>query len=48
MKVKEVCLYTYNGVVVSTNPGWLQTAFDKLTRLINRVRLQKHVRKLWV
>ena len=31
-----------DGLVVSTNPFWLQVSFNTLTRLFDRVRLPKH------
>ena len=32
-------------MVASTNPGWLQTAFDTLTGIFDQVGLRKNVRK---
>ena len=32
-------------MVASTNPGWLQTAFDTLTGIFDRVGLNKNVQK---
>ena len=34
------------GVVASTDPGWLQTAFDTLTGLFDRVGLKMNVHKI--
>ena len=45
LKVKATFLYADNRMVASTNPGWLQTTFDTLTRLFDRVELKKNVRK---
>ena len=38
--------YVYNGMVASTNPGWLHTAFDTLTGLFNQVGLKTNVKKI--
>ena len=35
-KVKAECFYSDDGVVASTNLGWLQTAFNTLTGLFDR------------
>ena len=45
MRLKEVVLYADNGMVSSTNPGWLHTAVDTLTVLFDRVGLKTNVRK---
>ena len=37
--------YDDDGVVASTDPGWLQSAFDFLTGLFDRVGLRTNVRK---
>ena len=34
-------LYTDDGLVASADPDWLQGAFGTLTKMFNRVRLQK-------
>ena len=34
-----------NGMVASTNPVWLQTAFDTLMGLFDRVGLRTNIRK---
>ena len=47
MRLKEVVLYADNGMVSSTNPGWLHTAVDTLTVLFDRVGLKTNVRKKW-
>ena len=33
-------------MVASTNLGWLQTAFDKLTGIFDRVGLRTNIRKI--
>ena len=33
-------------MVASTNPGWIQTAFDTLMGLFDRLGLKKNVRKI--
>ena len=48
LKVKELFLYAYDGMVASTNPGWLQTAFYTLTGLFGQVGLKKKIRETWV
>ena len=45
LKVKEEFFNLYNRMVASTNPGCLQTAFDMLTVLFNRVGMKKNVKK---
>ena len=37
--------YAYDGVVASTDPVWLQSAFDLLMGLLDRVGLRTNVRK---
>ena len=36
-------LYAQDGLVASTDPEWLQGAFNALTRLFDRVGLRKNV-----
>ena len=43
--VEVAFLYTNDGVVESTDPGWLQLAFDTLTGMFDRVGLRTNVRK---
>ena len=45
LKLKTAFFYADNGMVASTNPGWLHTAFNMLTGIFYWVRLQKNVRK---
>ena len=45
LKVQAAFLYADNGMVDSTNPGWIQTAFDTLTGLFYWVGLNNNVRK---
>ena len=45
MKVQENIFYAYDGMVASTDPGWIQTAFDTLTGIFDWVGLKKNVRK---
>ena len=45
LKVKASLFYVDDCMVDSTNPGWIQTAFDELTGLFNRVGLQTNDRK---
>ena len=47
MKVKAALLYSDDGMVASTNLGWLQTAFDMLTGLFDLVDQKKTSRKMW-
>ena len=42
---QEAFFYADNRMVASANPGWLQTAFDTLTGIFNRVGLWIKVRK---
>ena len=46
LKVKELFLYADKRMVASTNLGWIQTAFDILTGLFDRVGLKTNVRKI--
>ena len=43
MTVKEEFFYVEDGVVASTDPGWIQLAFDMLTGLFDRVGLRTNV-----
>ena len=45
LKVKAAFLYADDRMVSSTDPVWLQTAFNTPTGIFNRVGLQKNVRK---
>ena len=45
LRVKAEFFYADDGMVASTNPGWLQTAFDTLTGLFDRVGLKTNVQK---
>ena len=45
MTVKAEIVYADNGVVASTDPGWLQSALDLLTGIFDRVELCTNVRK---
>ena len=45
MKVKEEFFYADGGMVASTDLGWIQTAFDMLTRFFNQVGLKTNVKK---
>ena len=45
LTVKAVFFYVDDRMVASTDPGWLQLAFDTLTGLFDRVGLQTNVRK---
>ena len=45
LKVQEEILYADGGMVAFTNLGWLQTEFEMLTGLFDRVGLKKNVRK---
>ena len=42
---KAAFFYEDGGLVASTYPGWLQSAFDKLMRLFDQVGLGKNIRK---
>ena len=49
LKVKELFFYVDNRMVASTNPGWIQIAFDTLNGIFNRVGLQKNAQKtVWM
>ena len=48
MKVQAEFFYIDNGMVASTNPGWLNTAFDMLTGLFDRLELNRLSTKQWV
>ena len=43
--VKAAFFYAEDGLVASTDPGWLHSAFDTLTGIFNRVRLRKNTSK---
>ena len=45
MKVLEATLYAYYVMVASTYPGCIQTAFDTLTGIFDRVGLKMNVQK---
>ena len=45
LKVKAAFFCADNGMVASTDPGWLQTAFSMLARLFGRVGMNKNVIK---
>ena len=45
LKVKAGFFYADNGLVASTDPGWLQSDFDTLTGIFGRVGLRKNMRK---
>ena len=45
LTVQAAFFNAYNGMVDSTNLVWLQTAFDTLTGIFDRVGLRKNVRK---
>ena len=45
MMVEATFFYAVDGMVASTYPGWLQSSFDILTELFDRVGLRKNVRK---
>ena len=47
MKAQEAILYSDNRMLASTNPGWIQTAFDTMTGLFDRVGLKTNIHKLW-
>ena len=48
MTVQAAFFYVDYEIVASTDPVWLQTAFDTLTGIFDRVGLLTNVRKLWV
>ena len=43
--MKAALFYANNGVVASTDPGWLQSEFDFMMELFDRVGLHTNVRK---
>ena len=45
LKVKAEFFYTDDKMVASTDPGWLQSAFDTLTGIFKRVGILTHVCK---
>ena len=45
LKVKDEILYAECGMVASTDPGWIQTVFDTLTGIFERVGLKINVQK---
>ena len=45
LTVKAEFFYADNGMVESTDPGWLQSAFYMLTGIFDRVGLQKNVQE---
>ena len=45
LKVKEAFLYADNGILASTNLGWIQTMFDILTGLFDRVGLKTNFKR---
>ena len=45
LKVKAAFFYVDNGMVASTNSGWLHTAFDILTGLFDRVGLKTNFKR---
>ena len=45
LTVKAALFYADNGVVASTDPGWLQLEFDLMMGLFDRVGLRTNVRK---
>ena len=46
LTAKAAFFYVYNRMVASTNPGWIQSAFDTLTGIFERVGLRKKIRKI--
>ena len=49
LTVKAALFYANNGVVASTDPGWLQSEFDLMMGLFDRVGLRTNVRKtVWM
>ena len=44
LKFKAALFYADDSLVDSTDPGWLQLAFDKLTGLFDRVGIKKNLR----
>ena len=47
LNIWEAILYEDDGMLDSTNPGWLQTIFDTLTGLFEQVGLKKNSEKPW-
>ena len=45
LTVKAAFFYADSGLVASIDPGWLQSRFDTLTGIFDRVGLQTNVRK---
>ena len=45
LMVKVELFYVDDGMVASTDPGWLQSAFDTLTGIFDRVGLRANVHK---
>ena len=45
LTVKVELFYANDGMVASTDPGWLQLAFDMLTGIFDRAGLRMNVRK---
>ena len=45
LKVKALLFYTYDRMVASTNPGWIQTVFDTQTGIFDRVGLRTNFNK---
>ena len=43
--MKASFFYTNDGMVASTDPEWLQLAFDKLTGMFDQVGLWMNIRK---
>ena len=42
---KTAFFYKEEGLVASTNPGWIQSEFYIVTGIFDRVRLRKNIRK---
>ena len=45
LKVKASFFHVDDGMVVSTDPGWLQTAFDTLMGIFDWVGLRMNIQK---
>ena len=45
LKVKTAFLYADDGMVASTDPGWLKTAFDMLTGIFDQAGLKTNGKK---
>ena len=45
LTLKVAFFYEEYGMVASTEPGWIQLAFDMLTGLFERVGLRTNIRK---